>query len=359
MPLFNTDLNFYGGLGGFGGNPGVFQPWQMGGGQQSPYLGFSSFAPQQGAVPATLSGFLQQNIPELSDVRGLSGLLGQDLRQSFSEFRGSERALQQGGSAQFTQELLGREDVQGLLRRSELGGEGAFVQAGEGAQGLSQLVSGQLGTEGSALRNIYGGGIGAEAITEDLRRLLTGGQSAIGAESSTLEFGGRGQHTDASRQALAAQLLGGGGGGGPIDIGGGQAFNPFSQDILSDVYNFDLGQQEASATSRLRLAGGILSTQNRDITSGMAQTIQQAAQGGADLGFGGSYGYQMTSALGNLADPLSRTGGVVRQAGGAGGLGSLIDEWYNAAGQGGYRQGLAQNVMGSIVNPQRGQVLVS
>jgi hypothetical protein len=342
MPLFNTDLSFYGGLPGFGSQPGVFQPWQLGGGgQQSPYLGFSSFVPQQSAIPATAAGFLRSQIPELGDLNNLSGLISPDLRTAFQEFRGSEQALQPGGASQFAQGLLGREDVQGLLRRSELGGEGALIQAGGGAQSLQELVSGQLGQEGSALQNLFGTAFGAEAVTQDIRSLITGGESALAGELGDLELGGRGAVTTADRQALAAQLLGNV--GGPIDIGGGQAFNPFSTDVLSDELSFGLGRSRADPTSQLRLATGLLSTQNLDITGGIAQTFSDAINRGADLGFGSTYGARATQGIAALAPTLQGLGqgASVRQSSS---LGQIIDQLYAGNLQRGLTGGLAQNL---------------
>lgn len=338
-----SDVDFFGfgAGGGYGGGylPSLLQPWQRAGQGQSPYVGYSSFVPQTSMLPATAKGFLEQYIPELGYVENLGGQLSGEVRDLFKEFRFGGGAREPGAAQGFVDTLLQREDIQGLIRQTELQEEGAFLrgQNVQGSRSLSDVVAAGLADPESQLQNLYGAtGFKQQQIVEDLRRFAAGEESGIGNVSSEELFGKRFRHTDASRQAVLAQLLGG---GGPVDIGGGQTFNPYSLDILSDEYRFGLGRSgDIMGRDVLMLGGGILSLQDADITSDVAQSLSQAQLGGyGGRSFGGERGARLATGLQNISGFLGEQDFALQQAGG---VRSAIDQWYRGQAGSGFGQGL-------------------
>lgn len=328
MALFgNTDLDFYGqwGAGLFGGGVGTWQPWQARG--ASPYVGYSSYAPVS-SMPATAAGFLRQQVPELAGLGNLSGLLGGDIGGLYSEFMGGEGAYDPTAQRSFAQGLLGRQDIQDLIRRSELETEAPIVQGTTGAESLEDVVNRLLGQEGSAVQKLYSS-FGAGAAAQDIRNLLTGQQSAIGGLESTRQFGGVAgmeegrQLADPMRYALASQLLSG---AGPVDIGGGRAFNPYSAGILSD--EIGLGSLDLTGHNMLEFGTGMLATQNLDLTQQIGQYFAQARDIGGPIygagGYGGMGGYLLTAHLADLGKNLQEGQTVSQQ----GQLSQWIDQLY-------------------------------
>lgn len=303
--MANTDLGFYGGLAsqlGFMGGGGYFQPWQLRGqAQQAQAL--------SGYLPFTTSGFLRQYAPELGGFGQYQ--LPSSLREAYQTFRGSEGAGTAAGLREFTQGLYGREDVQGLLHQSELQQEGAFLTGGEGgALGLSEAVRKLFGQEGSAIQQLYGA-FGEETAIEDIQRLFGGGaRSAVGRLAASRQLGS-GVATQALRQATAAQLLRGA--GGPIDVGGGQVFNPFSRDLLTDEYQ--LGRAALGGNEALAFGGRLVAEQNLDIGRDIGQYFQRAVEGGGVGSVfskdGGQYVTQKLAQLGNLQEGQAIRGGAL------------------------------------------------
>jgi len=287
-----SDYGFYGGGSGLSS-----LLWGGGGGGLGSYLGYSSYLPSMGTgLPSTVGGFLGAGyIPELAGARNLQFQTGDELQDLYSRFRS------EGGAdpSAFANELLGREDVQGLLERQQYAEGTPYIRTEQG-QGLEDVVSQLLGEEGSLLSNLYGAaGVGAGAATEDIRRLMAGEQSSIGDLAGYNFFGNAGELTGAGREAVAAQLLQGA--GGLVNLGGSRAFNPLSGDLLTDEYNFTLGQGgQLGGTELLRLTSGLASMQDLDITSGIAGAFRRAVDTGADLGFGGGGAFNLTQALANL-----------------------------------------------------------
>jgi hypothetical protein len=361
-----SDVDFFGfgAGGGYGGGylPSLLQPWQRAGqGQgQSPYVGYSSFVPQTSVLPATARGFLEQYIPELGGIENLGGQISGEVQDLFKEFRFGGSARDPGAAQGFVDTLLQREDIQGLLRQTELQEEGAFLrgQNVQGARSLSDIVAAGLADPESQLENLYGTtGFKQEQITEDLRRFAAGEDSGIGNLSSKNLFGSRGQHTEASRMAVLAQLVGG---QGPVDIGGGQVFNPYSYDILSDEYRYGTGVGgDIEGHDVLTLGGGILSLQDADISGDVAQKLAAAQlQGGSQAhAFGGKRGYRLAQALEN-----ARFGLQEGQAFGQGGaLSSVIDQWYRGHAGSSFGRGLpvalsqAVTARQPMILPQEGE----
>lgn len=337
-----SDYGFYGGGGLsdllWGGTSSFSSPYS--------YSGYSAYTPSFGSgMPSTIGGFLQSGyIPELAGNRNAAFQLGGDLQSLYSQFL-SEGAADPSG---FAQGLTQREDVQALLRQQEFKGAEAFIDSDQG-RGLSEIVAELMGDEGSLLSNLYGtAGVGADVASSDIQRLLTGGDSAIGDLAGYEFFGNAGQLTTAGREAVAAQLLGGG--GGLVSLGGGQAFNPFSGDLLTDEYDFRSGVAgDISGTELLRLSGGLLSKHNLDVTKDIAGAFQTATETGADMGFGGPQGYRLTQNLANYA----RTGAFDPTQGeayisGQGGFGSLIDQWYGGQTNADWGRGLGWSLGGMI-----------
>lgn len=330
-----SDVDFFGfgGGGGYGGGylPSLLQPWMnQGQGGQSPYVGYSSFIPQTSVIPATAQGFVEQYIPELGYLENLGGQLGSEVKDLFKEFRFGGNASAPGAAQSFADTLLQREDIQGLLERTQLQEEGAFLRSQnvQDATSLADVVTAGLEDPESQLQNLYGTtGFKQEQITEDIRRFASGESSGLGNLSSESMFGARGKHTDASRQAILAQLLGGQGGAGLVDIGGGQAFNPYSYDILSEEYRFGGGLSgDISGHNVLTLGGGVLATQDADITADVAGALSGAQLGGDAnaRGFGGYRGYRLAQGLQNIQGLLGEEDFAIQQ----GGLAGSIDQWY-------------------------------
>lgn len=338
-----SDVDFFGfgAGGGYGGGylQGLLQPWMRGGGGQSPYIGASSFVPETSVVPATARGFLEQYIPELGYLENLGGQISPEIQSMFKEFRFGGDARKPGAAQEFADSLLAREDIQGLLRQTELQEEGAFLRSQnvQGATSLQDIVAAGLQDEESQLQNLYGTtGFKQAEIVEDLRRFASGEDSGIGNLASKRMFGSRGQGTEASRNAVLAQLLGG---HGLVDIGGGQAFNPYSYDILSDEYQFGAGLGgDISGHDVLTLGGGILALQDADISGDVAQKLSAAQlQGGSHAhAFGGKRGYRFAQALENARYGLQE--GQVFGQGGA--LSSVIDQWYRGHAGSSFGRGL-------------------
>jgi hypothetical protein len=341
-----SDFDFYGGfgLGGGFGSPGLYQPWQSA--SQSPYVGFSGFAPDPTQyLPSTLSGYASQFMPELGGISGLGRRLGGDLAQAYQTFRGSDAARAPGGAGGFTEQLLADPNVQRLLEQQEFAQEGAFIEDGlEGVRSLTDIVQEQFGTEGSRLSNIYGqAGIGAEEAEADLRRFLGGDTSAVGDVTSFEMFGGRGKHTRGSREAILAQLLG----DELVDVGGGRVFNPFSEEVFGDMYRTTTGTDQLQGTELLRLTGGLLSTQNLDITQGIQQAFGTALDTGADLAFGGKRGYRLTQAIAGQGAPQLGEGQSIAQDQR---LQNAIDTWFAGGAGRGFGRGLPSFLQSRVQN---------
>lgn len=319
MALFgNSDYNFYGGnpysqgYGSYG-----YNPYQGGMTDQVPASQPAMASLQQYGVqmPITARGFFDTYLPEVGGANLTKGL-----RQGYTDFLSSSSAGTLEGVQSYINSLRGNADVQQLARQQDLGYEAAVGARSDEAMDLGDWVTGQLGTKGSQLANLYGGsGFGAEAVTQDLTRFFGGEMSGIGDVADMSMFGKRGLSTDTSRQAVLAQLFG----DQQVNIGD-QSFNPFSMDIAKDEYKFGAGKSALQGTDLLRLTGGILSTQNQDITGGVAGAFKRALETGADLGFGGAGGVRMTEAIGQLTG-LKENESIQQK----GQLGNWIDSWFN------------------------------
>jgi hypothetical protein len=353
--FFNSDASFFGGGGGssltellFGGGigPGFGGQVGLGGGAgSSPYLGASAFVPQSGSLlPASAGAFAQQFVPELAGNFNLPFQLGAGAQEAFTEFRRSPEARDPGAVQTFTEEFRDLPDVQGLIQRQQLEQADPFITGAQtGGRDLAQVVQELFETEGSQLANVFrptGAGVGA--VTEDIRRALTGGDSSLADLAGFSALGNAGQLTGLGNQATVAQLLQGAG-PGLIGLGGGQAFNPFSGGLLTDVNPFELGLGgEIQGTELLRLTGGLLSKQDIDITQGVADAFQRSVSTGADLGFGGGQGRRLTQTLANLAPAFTSEGGeaaFISQAQSPT-VRNLIDTWYGGGAGGGFGRGI-------------------
>lgn len=342
MAYYNTDYSLYGDL---GSNLGLssFGTYGLGGGSYLGQLGYSSYVPSFGAsAPAGLKGFLETAFPELDLSGRTSGSFSQELRDLYSQFRQDPSDY-----AGFTSGLVNREEIQKLLARSELQGAETFLDAGEGAMDLQSAVATLLGQEGSQLANLYGGtGVGAEQVAEDIRRLLGGQQSAIGGLLGTEFFGQQGKTTEQSRLAVAAQLLGGA--GGPISLGSGQAFNPFSDYLLTDEYQLGAGRAGAlQGQGLLALTGGLLSTQDLDITQAIQSGLRTAVDTGAARTYGGSRGYRLHEALAGMHGVGALGEGQVIAQNDAN-FRQWIDQWYAGQAGGGWGRNLPSWISGHI-----------
>jgi len=334
--LTNTDLQIYANpFSGLGG--GGLLPF-LGGGGSTPYgAAFAGLgAPSQG-LPLTAAGFLRQSFPEFAGVGGLSAMLPSALSQRYAQFAAGPVTTE--GLQQFRSSLAGDEAVQAILRRSELSGGGSILRGVEQARDLSEIVSEQLGTEGSALANIFAG-VDPTVATQDIRNLLLGQESALGNLAALSEFGTRGGGlTPFESQAFGAQLLGG---SDLIGLGQGMAFNPFSYAVDAGAFTSDIGQQALGGTNLLDLNLGLLSLYDTNITGGVASNLSRAFQTGADVGYGGTGGYGTTTRLANLAPWLQQAGGQITQGGDIAGF---IDATYRGLagrGYGGTLPGLFQ-----------------
>lgn len=333
---YGSDIDFYGNYSSTGGISGylsnLLQPWQ----QSSGYLGTSSYVPSASTLPATATGFLQSYIPELSGLQGLNQQISPEVQDLFKEFRFGGQAFAPGAAQEFANTLLQREDVQELLQRSQYQGEAAYLTGGGGTS-LQQIISQQFDTEGSMLQKLYGStGFGKGQILTDVQRFIAGQESGLGNVSSDIMFGARGQHTEGSRTAVLAQLFGSD--SGLINLGGGRSFNPYSMDVMSDIYRLDVSGG-LTGHNVLNLGGGILSTQDAGITKAVAEALSQAE----GAGFGGRRGYRFQSALGELAGVLDE-GEEFQQL--DPNMRSVIDQWYQGLAGSGWGRGLNPWFMG-------------
>jgi len=324
--MANTDYDFYGGQAG-GLGAALFGGLGFGPAGYSQYLGTSAYAPNASSLyPLSARNFLSQYLPELG------GYVPQGFSSAYSQFRQNP-----GDVGAFLSPYTQQADVQQAVQREELRGLGQMVQGGEGTVSLQDYVGQQFGQEGSLIQQLYAP-FGQQAASQDILNLLQGGTSALGNLVSKRFFDNR-EVTQAQRYALGAQLLGGA--GGLVDVGGGQGFNPFSYLNLTDEYQ--IGSPSVTGTERLEFGGGLLSTQDLDITQQIGQYFQGALQQGADLNFGGRGGYILTSGLADRAD--LGAGQAVSQS--ASPLGRWIDQWYSGLAGSGFAPGLA-----NILQPQ-------
>jgi hypothetical protein len=295
---------------------------------------------------------VREYIPELGGMGGLSARFGTDLQDQFKQFRFGDDALQPGAASGFANELLQTQQIQDLLQRQELAGEGSYLgrQSGVEGRGLSDVVEELLGQSGSQLSGLYGQtGFDTGQISEDIRRFASGEESGLGhlsahslsgdIRTADLDF-----HTQGSREAVLQSILG----DQLVDIGG-RTFNPFSQDILGDSYNFGLGGGGGiGGSDLLSLSAGILGTQQSDITSGVQQGLRRAYETGASSGFGGETGYRVGHALAGIGGQQLGEGQFVSQSNPQ--IGNLIATWFGGRMGGGHGRGFAQNFASSIQN---------
>ncbi|MFA4972375.1 MAG: hypothetical protein WC683_07160 [bacterium] len=309
--MANSDYSFYGGnpyssfyQSMFSGGAGGYNGLSVGG--SSNYL--SSFGFQ---LPTSLGGFIGAYLP---DVASQGFRPSSAMRQGYSDFLGSDAAGTTEGIQAYLKQLQTSPEIQDMGKRSEFSGYGTYLEGDEeGALSLSDFVAKAMGESGSAMAKAYGSlGVGADVATTDLEALLSGGTSAIGKAA--------GATTDAAREAIFAQLVG----NNLIDLGD-QTFNPFSSDILSDMYSLDLGNKGLSGQALASLAGGLLSTQNLDITGQLAGAFGRARETGADLGYKGK---GLGNALADIAGGLTSRGQTVGQGGD---LAMLIDQMFGGA----------------------------
>jgi hypothetical protein len=315
-----SDAGFYGNFGLGGGYGGQFQPWQIGQGQ----IGTSAYAPQvSDFLPSTLGGFAQQYIPELAGAKGLSQRFGADLSQQFRDFRFGGDVTQQG-ITQFANQLGQSEIGQRLVQEQEFAQDDPFLRGQQGARGLSEVVQELLGTEGSQLANIYGGsGFEADAVTRDIRNFIGGQESGLShlsahSMSGSITTSGSDFHTGGTRQSVLGSLFEG---QGLIGLGGGRSFNPYSQDIPG--YDFQAGLGGAiQGNDLLTLSGGVLASQNANITQGVSDAFSRARATGAEFDFGGEGGHRV---IGGIADLGLGEGQYVQQGGD---IMNTINRWF-------------------------------
>jgi len=306
MAYVNSDLGFYGGtlgsFGNYGGGAGVGFPLSYlsggggGGGGQMAALGMQ--------LPLTPSGFFQTYMPEV-------GKLTPGLRQSYMEFLGTPAAGTMQGVSEYMSSLRTHPDVLRSAYESELGGLGAVLSPDEVGDeiGLSDWVQRELAAKGSRLSNIYGGlGVSSDVVTEDLRRLLSGEQSAVGGLMDVEKFGKLGGSTEAARQARFAQLAG----GSLVQTDQG-VFNPFSADLMTDYYKWGGGTSPLAGKNLMNMATGLMSLQDLGITKELAGAFEKARTSGAYMGEEGTgLARAMAAISGNIAEPIAQTADMAR-----------------------------------------------
>lgn len=302
-----SDYNFY------GGNPYSSFYQSMFGSNSLSGLGvdlsgssyLSSFGYQ---LPTSLGGFLGAYLP---DVAGTGFRPSTALRQQYSEFLGSDEASTTSGIQAFVKQLQQNPEIQGAAKQSEYSGYGTYLSGTEeGASSLSDIVTQLMGDKTSTLSKVYGTlGVGSDVALKDIEAMMSGGTSAIGKAA--------GATTDAAREAIFAQLV-----GNNLVSMGDQTFNPFSSEILKDMYGLNAGTKGLSGQSLASLAGGLLSTQDLGITGQLAGAFTRARETGADLGYGGK---GLGNALADIAGGLTTRGQTVGQGGD---LARLIDQMF-------------------------------
>lgn len=305
MPYVNTDLGFYGGtlgsFGNYGGGAGVGFPlsYLSGGagvGGEMAALGMQ--------LPLTPTGFFQTYMPEV-------GKLTPGLRQSYMEFLGTPAAGTMQGVSEYMASMRTHPDVLRSAYETELGGLGAVLAPDEVGDeiGLSDWVRREMEAKGSRLSNIYGGlGVSSGVVTEDLRRLLAGEQSAVGGLMDVEKFGKLGGGTEAARQALFAQLAG----TSLVQTEQG-VFNPFSADLMTDYYKWGGGTSPLAGKNLMNMATGLMSLQDLDITGQLAGAFEKARQSGAYMGEKGTGLARALAAIsGNLSEPMAQTPDMAR-----------------------------------------------
>lgn len=348
-----SDYGFYGGGMGdmlWGGASG-FSPFQS-------YAGYSAYTPTLGTgLPTTAAGFLGSYVPELMGLRNLGFQLGGDIQDVYSDWRAGGA----GDPTAFAEELTQREDVQGLLQRQQMAEGTPFIRTEEG-RGLADIVTELMEREGSLLSNVYGAaGVGADVAAEDIRRLLGGGASSIADLAAQEFYGGQGDLTQAGREAVAAQLLGGA--GSLVGLGGGRAFNPLSGDLLTDEYALSTGAGGALVGDELmRMAGGLMSTQDLDLTGGLLGALGRAKETGSALTFGGSHGYRLPQSLLNYAqagllDTSDPTQSLISGANPE--FQKYVDQWYSGNTWGGWGRGVGHDIGRWINSGTADQILSS